>query len=141
MSCDCHVTTMLLAMPCMYVVVCFVRSHAAGCGGCDRRRGLLYLAAEGTGVCCQPPQEHVSLMSILPHSVSLLPHLVSLLPHLLLPLPSPPLPNPSSPPLPLITSRCPVAVGVTVMSGAEMVSQGMKGKGVIVLHTHKDCLW
>lgn len=37
--------------------------------------------------------------------------------------------------------RTPVAVGTAAVSSAEMHSQGMKGKGVCVLHTYMDTLW
>lgn len=37
--------------------------------------------------------------------------------------------------------RTPVAIGTAAVSSAEMHSQGMKGKGVCVLHTYMDTLW
>ncbi|XP_075873543.1 eukaryotic translation initiation factor 2D-like, partial [Nelusetta ayraudi] len=41
----------------------------------------------------------------------------------------------------VVGSRTPVAVGTAAVSSAEMHSQGMKGKGVCVLHTYMDTLW
>lgn len=37
--------------------------------------------------------------------------------------------------------RAAVAVGRTVLSSAGMIEAGMRGKGVIVLHTYRDQLW
>ena len=37
--------------------------------------------------------------------------------------------------------RGPVAVGKALMSTSEMISSGMKGKGVQVLHVYQDELW
>jgi len=41
----------------------------------------------------------------------------------------------------ICTDRAPVAVGRTAMSSAGMIAAGMRGKGVIVLHTYRDQLW
>ncbi|KAG7228210.1 hypothetical protein INR49_013373 [Caranx melampygus] len=41
----------------------------------------------------------------------------------------------------LVNNRAPVAVGTAVVSSAEMLSSGMKGRGVHVLHTYMDNLW
>ncbi|XP_057677444.1 eukaryotic translation initiation factor 2D isoform X1 [Corythoichthys intestinalis] len=41
----------------------------------------------------------------------------------------------------LVNNRAPVAVGTAVVSSAEMVDLGMKGRGVYVLHTYMDHLW
>jgi len=41
----------------------------------------------------------------------------------------------------LCADRAAVAVGRTAMSSAEMIAAGMRGKGVIVLHTYHDQLW
>jgi len=41
----------------------------------------------------------------------------------------------------LCAIRAAVAVGRTTMSSAEMIEAGMRGKGVIVLHTYRDQLW
>ena len=37
--------------------------------------------------------------------------------------------------------RAAVAVGRTAMSSSDMITAGMRGKGVIVLHTYRDQLW
>ncbi|XP_061488093.1 eukaryotic translation initiation factor 2D [Rhineura floridana] len=41
----------------------------------------------------------------------------------------------------LVGNRAPVAIGIAIMSSAEMVAAGMKGKGFTVLHTYMDHLW
>nr|XP_057907988.1 eukaryotic translation initiation factor 2D isoform X2 [Doryrhamphus excisus] len=41
----------------------------------------------------------------------------------------------------VVNNRAPVAVGTAAVSSAEMLSLGMKGKGVCVLHTYMDHLW
>ncbi|XP_059188695.1 eukaryotic translation initiation factor 2D [Centropristis striata] len=41
----------------------------------------------------------------------------------------------------LVNSRAPVAVGTAAVSTGEMLSLGMKGRGVCVLHTYMDNLW
>ncbi|XP_069798341.1 eukaryotic translation initiation factor 2D isoform X1 [Narcine bancroftii] len=41
----------------------------------------------------------------------------------------------------LAESRAPVAIGLANMSTAEMLAAGMKGKGIITLHTYLDQLW
>jgi len=41
----------------------------------------------------------------------------------------------------ICANRAAVAVGRTAMSSAEMIKAGMRGKGVIVLHTYCDHLW
>ncbi|XP_007439647.1 eukaryotic translation initiation factor 2D isoform X2 [Python bivittatus] len=41
----------------------------------------------------------------------------------------------------LVENRAPVAIGIAVMTTAEMVAAGMKGKGFTVLHTYMDHLW
>ena len=41
----------------------------------------------------------------------------------------------------MCADRAAVAVGRTTMSSADMVESGMRGKGVIVLHTYRDQLW
>ncbi|NXX81341.1 EIF2D factor, partial [Urocolius indicus] len=41
----------------------------------------------------------------------------------------------------LLGNRAPVAVAVAMMSTAEMLAAGMKGKGFAVLHTYTDHLW
>ena len=61
----CSVTVMWLSCDylhvlCTYLCGCVPRSHATWCGGCVPGRGRLCLPAERAGVCCQPPQEHVS---------------------------------------------------------------------------------
>lgn len=37
--------------------------------------------------------------------------------------------------------RAPVAVGTAAASSREMMTGGMKGKGINVLHTYMDQLW
>ena len=37
--------------------------------------------------------------------------------------------------------RCAVSVGMTTMSGSEMIANNMKGKGVTILHCYGDHLW
>ncbi|XP_076847654.1 eukaryotic translation initiation factor 2D [Brachyhypopomus gauderio] len=39
------------------------------------------------------------------------------------------------------SNRAPMAVGTAALSSSEMISSGMKGKGVNVLHTYMDQLW
>uniref|UniRef100_A0A4W5N6S1 Eukaryotic translation initiation factor 2D n=1 Tax=Hucho hucho TaxID=62062 RepID=A0A4W5N6S1_9TELE len=41
----------------------------------------------------------------------------------------------------VVSNRAPMAVGTATMSSAEMMSLGMKGRGVSVLHTYMDSLW
>lgn len=41
----------------------------------------------------------------------------------------------------IYADRAAVAVGRTTMSSGEMIEAGMRGKGVIVLHTYRDHLW
>ncbi|XP_036389752.1 eukaryotic translation initiation factor 2D [Megalops cyprinoides] len=41
----------------------------------------------------------------------------------------------------VVRNRAPVAVGTAAMSTSEMQSQGMKGRGVSILHTYMDTLW
>ncbi|KAI3357610.1 hypothetical protein L3Q82_016022, partial [Scortum barcoo] len=41
----------------------------------------------------------------------------------------------------VVSNRAPVAVGTAAVSSAEMLSLGMKGRGVCVLHTYMDNLW
>ncbi|XP_042347858.1 eukaryotic translation initiation factor 2D [Plectropomus leopardus] len=41
----------------------------------------------------------------------------------------------------LVSNRAPVAVGTAAGSTGEMLSSGMKGRGVCVLHTYMDNLW
>ncbi|XP_006834126.1 PREDICTED: eukaryotic translation initiation factor 2D isoform X1 [Chrysochloris asiatica] len=41
----------------------------------------------------------------------------------------------------LVGNRAPIAVGVAVMSTAEMLTSGLKGRGISVLHTYQDHLW
>uniref|UniRef100_A0A8C6XCW6 Eukaryotic translation initiation factor 2D n=2 Tax=Elapidae TaxID=8602 RepID=A0A8C6XCW6_NAJNA len=41
----------------------------------------------------------------------------------------------------LVKNRAPVAIGTAIMTTAEMVAAGMKGKGFTVLHTYMDHLW
>ncbi|XP_066481507.1 eukaryotic translation initiation factor 2D [Tiliqua scincoides] len=41
----------------------------------------------------------------------------------------------------VVGNRAPVAIGIAIMSTAEMVAAGMKGKGFTVLHTYMDHLW
>ncbi|XP_068585885.1 eukaryotic translation initiation factor 2D [Cebidichthys violaceus] len=41
----------------------------------------------------------------------------------------------------LVNSRAPVAVGTAALSSGEMLSSGMKGRGVCVLHAYMDHLW
>ncbi|XP_077371478.1 eukaryotic translation initiation factor 2D [Festucalex cinctus] len=41
----------------------------------------------------------------------------------------------------LVNNKAPVAIGTAVVSNAEMLSAGMKGRGVCVLHTYMDHLW
>lgn len=41
----------------------------------------------------------------------------------------------------VVRNRAPVAVGTAAVSSAEMLSSGMKGRGVCVLHTYMDNLW
>ncbi|XP_054652345.1 eukaryotic translation initiation factor 2D isoform X3 [Dunckerocampus dactyliophorus] len=41
----------------------------------------------------------------------------------------------------IVNNRAPVAVGTAAVSSAEMLSVGMKGRGVCVLHTYMDHLW
>ncbi|XP_063153542.1 eukaryotic translation initiation factor 2D [Candoia aspera] len=41
----------------------------------------------------------------------------------------------------LVENRAPVAIGIAIMTTAEMVAAGMKGKGFTVLHTYMDQLW
>uniref|UniRef100_G3WZU7 Eukaryotic translation initiation factor 2D n=1 Tax=Sarcophilus harrisii TaxID=9305 RepID=G3WZU7_SARHA len=41
----------------------------------------------------------------------------------------------------LVGNRAPVAVGVAIMSTAEMLASGLKGRGFTVLHTYLDHLW
>ncbi|XP_028849511.1 eukaryotic translation initiation factor 2D isoform X2 [Denticeps clupeoides] len=41
----------------------------------------------------------------------------------------------------LVSNRAPVAVGTVTMSSEDMMSSGMKGKGVNILHTYMDHLW
>lgn len=41
----------------------------------------------------------------------------------------------------VVGNRAPVAIGIAIMSTAEMVAAGMKGKGFTVLHTYLDHLW
>ncbi|KAM4572037.1 eukaryotic translation initiation factor 2D [Fundulus diaphanus] len=41
----------------------------------------------------------------------------------------------------IVNNRAPVAVGKAASSSAEMLSSGMKGRGVCVLHTYMDYLW
>ncbi|XP_061837529.1 eukaryotic translation initiation factor 2D isoform X1 [Nerophis lumbriciformis] len=41
----------------------------------------------------------------------------------------------------IVNNRAPVAVGTAAVSSAEMVSLGMKGRGVCILHTYMDHLW
>lgn len=41
----------------------------------------------------------------------------------------------------VVNNRAPVAVGTATMSSMEMLSGGMKGRGVSVLHTYMDSLW
>ncbi|XP_032074770.1 eukaryotic translation initiation factor 2D isoform X1 [Thamnophis elegans] len=41
----------------------------------------------------------------------------------------------------LVENRAPVAIGTAIMTTAEMVAAGMKGKGFTVLHTYMDHLW
>jgi len=41
----------------------------------------------------------------------------------------------------MFTGRAAVAVGRAAMSSAGMIEAGMRGKGVIVLHTYRDQLW
>ncbi|KAM3841161.1 eukaryotic translation initiation factor 2D isoform 2-T3 [Vipera latastei] len=41
----------------------------------------------------------------------------------------------------LVENRAPVAIGIAIMTTAEMVAAGMKGKGFTVLHTYMDHLW
>ncbi|EDO45078.1 predicted protein, partial [Nematostella vectensis] len=38
-------------------------------------------------------------------------------------------------------NRAPVAVGVTTVSRKDMFEDGMRGKGVKVMHVYTDCLW
>ncbi|XP_006834127.1 PREDICTED: eukaryotic translation initiation factor 2D isoform X2 [Chrysochloris asiatica] len=40
----------------------------------------------------------------------------------------------------LVGNRAPIAVGVAVMSTAEMLTSGLKGRGISVLHTYQDHL-
>jgi len=37
--------------------------------------------------------------------------------------------------------RAAVAVGHSTMSSADMLESGMRGKGIVVLHTYHDQLW
>ncbi|XP_006887994.1 PREDICTED: eukaryotic translation initiation factor 2D isoform X1 [Elephantulus edwardii] len=41
----------------------------------------------------------------------------------------------------LVGNRAPVAIGVAVMSTAEMLTAGLKGRGFSVRHTYQDHLW
>ncbi|XP_028404772.1 eukaryotic translation initiation factor 2D-like [Dendronephthya gigantea] len=41
----------------------------------------------------------------------------------------------------LLGNRAPVAVGYTIVSSSEAREQGMRGKGVIILHSYLDQLW
>uniref|UniRef100_A0A674PQB5 Eukaryotic translation initiation factor 2D n=1 Tax=Takifugu rubripes TaxID=31033 RepID=A0A674PQB5_TAKRU len=41
----------------------------------------------------------------------------------------------------VVSNRAPVAVGTAALSSAEMLSSGMRGRGVSVLHTYMDNLW
>jgi len=41
----------------------------------------------------------------------------------------------------LYADRAAMAVGRTAMSSADMIEAGMRGKGVIILHTYRDYLW
>ncbi|XP_074165100.1 eukaryotic translation initiation factor 2D [Sminthopsis crassicaudata] len=41
----------------------------------------------------------------------------------------------------LVGNRAPVAIGVAIMSTAEMLASGLKGRGFTVLHTYLDHLW
>ncbi|KAM6220119.1 eukaryotic translation initiation factor 2D isoform 2-T2 [Rhynchocyon petersi] len=41
----------------------------------------------------------------------------------------------------LVGNRAPVAIGVAVMSTAEMLTSGLKGRGFSVRHTYQDHLW
>ncbi|KAM3617565.1 uncharacterized protein V6R79_008231 [Siganus canaliculatus] len=41
----------------------------------------------------------------------------------------------------VVNNRAPVAVGTAAVSSADMISLGMKGRGVCVLHSYMDNLW
>ena len=41
----------------------------------------------------------------------------------------------------IVHCRCAVCVGMTTMSGSEMVANKMKGKGVTIIHCYGDYLW
>ncbi|XP_005005920.1 eukaryotic translation initiation factor 2D isoform X3 [Cavia porcellus] len=41
----------------------------------------------------------------------------------------------------LVGNRAPIAIGVAVLSTAEMLAAGLKGRGFSVLHTYQDHLW
>ncbi|XP_013401541.1 eukaryotic translation initiation factor 2D-like [Lingula anatina] len=41
----------------------------------------------------------------------------------------------------LAGNRCPVAIGRAALSSSDMVDSGMRGKGVIVIHSYLDHLW
>ena len=34
-----------------------------------------------------------------------------------------------------------MSIGVSLLSGGEMIAGRMKGRGIVILHTHKDLLW
>jgi predicted RNA-binding protein (TIGR00451 family) len=41
----------------------------------------------------------------------------------------------------VVGNRAAVSIGVSLLSGGEMIAGRMKGKGIVILHTHKDLLW